>query len=72
MSMNSSRPRTPISSFTVASLWHRRLARTQLGSGRVQPRVAAELILHPVISKRLPAVASFAGHRGSLDGFHAA
>jgi hypothetical protein len=70
--MNTSRPRNPLSSFTVASLWHRRLARTQLSTVRVQPRVAAELILHPVISKRLPAAASFAGPRGSLDGFHAA
>ena len=71
MSMNTSRPRNLLSSFTVASLWHRRLARTQLSTVRVQPRVAAELILHPVISKRLPAD-SFAGSRGSLDGFHAA
>ncbi len=39
-----------ISSFTVTTLWHRRLSRVRGSGVRVQPRVCAELILHPVVA----------------------
>ena len=41
---------TRFNSYTAASLWHRRLDRTQ-GSvpGKVRPRICAELVLRPVL-----------------------
>lgn len=38
-----------LSGFAAASLWHRRLIRSRaLSSTKVQPRLSAELTLHPV------------------------
>lgn len=57
----------------VTELWHRRLARTQIGSGKVQPRLCAELLLHPVVSQGARvAVPHSLSARNPLDDCHAA
>jgi len=63
---------TRLSGFAVASLWHRRMARTGVQSliTKVQPRLSAELVLHPIPRDR--GVPSFDGTRKAADVFHAA
>ena len=63
---------TRLSSFAAASLWHRRMARTgaQAFITKVQPRLSAELVLHPITRDR--AVSSFHDARRTADVFHAA
>ena len=71
MSETSRRSAARLSSFAVATLWHRRLDRTRT-SAKVQPRVAAELILHPVISRGQPAEPLRSLPKDLLDAPHAA
>jgi hypothetical protein len=63
---------TRLSGFAAASLWHRRMARTGAHSfvPKVQPRLCAELVLHPV--PRVRGGASFHDGRKAVDAFHAA
>jgi hypothetical protein len=78
MSQKSFSTPSRLTGFTANSLWHRRLSRLHPGSAaalpaRVQPRVSAELILHPVVSQRLPLTPlSAPSSRDSLDVCHAA
>jgi hypothetical protein len=67
-----SRSVAKLSSFNVATLWHRRLARTRVSSVKVQPRVCAELILHPVVSHRPSPDAARVLPKERLDASHAA
>jgi hypothetical protein len=75
-SSSSRRSAARLSSFTVATLWHRRLARTRpAASGspvKVQPRVSAELILHPVVTHGVPAASERPLSKSDLDGCNAA
>lgn len=65
------RSATRLSTFAMATLWHRRLARTRSGEVRVQPRVCAELILHPVVSHGQQ-VPPRPASKDDLDACHAA
>jgi hypothetical protein len=61
-----------LSGFAVASLWHRRMARTAVPSSntKVHPRLCAELVLHPIPRER--GVSPFTDSRKVADVFHAA
>jgi len=61
-----------LSGFAVASLWHRRMARTgvQSISSKVHPRLCAELVLHPIPRER--GASSFSDARKVADVCHAA
>jgi hypothetical protein len=49
MRVDSTSPRSRLSGYAASTLWHRRLIRTGSSSfSKVQPRVSAELVLHPV------------------------
>jgi len=63
---------TRLSGFAAASLWHRRMARTGVQAilPKVQPRLCAELILHPIARERGPS--SFHDTRKVDNVFHAA
>jgi hypothetical protein len=63
---------TRLSGFAVASLWHRRMARTgfQSVTTKVHPRLSAELVLHPIPRER--GVSPFNDTRKVADVFHAA
>lgn len=60
-----------LSGYAAASLWHRRLVRSRaLSSVKVQPRLSAELTLHPVrreTGKPFPS-----DHPRTADSRHAA
>ena len=71
MSDTTPRSAARISSFTVATLWHRRLGRTR-PVAKVQPRVAAELILHPIVCQRQAVEPSRSLCKDVLDAPHAA
>lgn len=65
------RSATRLSTFAMATLWHRRLSRTRAAEVRVQPRVCAELILHPVVSHGQQ-VNPRSTSKDDLDACHAA
>ncbi len=61
-----------LTGFAAASLWHRRMARTGVQSiiTKVQPRLCAELVLHPIARER--GASAFNDARRAPDVFHAA
>lgn len=62
---------TRLTGFAAASLWHRRMAKTGVQFiTKVQPRLCAELILHPIPRER--GVSSFNDPRRTSDVFNAA
>jgi len=63
---------TRLTGFAAASLWHRRMARTgvQAIMTKVQPRLCAELVLHPISRER--GAPAFNDARRTADVFHAA
>jgi len=62
---------TRLSGFAAASLWHRRMAKTGAQFiTKVQPRLCAELVLHPLPRER--GASSFNDPRRNADVFHAA
>jgi hypothetical protein len=64
-----------LSGFAAASLWHRRMARTGVHSiiTKVQPRLCAELVLHPLPPiPRYRGASSFNDTRKASDVFRAA
>ncbi len=63
---------TRLTGFAAASLWHRRMARagTQNIIIKAQPRLCAELVLHPIPRDR--ATSAFTDVRRAVDVFHAA
>ena len=62
---------TRLSGFAAASLWHRRMAKTGAQFiTKVQPRLCAELVLHPLPRER--GASSFNDSRRNADVFHAA
>ncbi len=69
---SSSRSAARLTSFAVTALWHRRLSRTTARTSKVQPRVLAELLLHPVVSHGLPVEEDRTRSRDTLDACHAA
>lgn len=62
---------TRLTGFAAASLWHRRMAKTGAHFvTKVQPRLCAELVLHPL--PRARGASSFHDPRRTADVFNAA
>lgn len=60
-----------LTGFAAASLWHRRMAKTGAHFiTKVQPRLCAELVLHPLPRER--GASSFNDTRRTDNVFHAA
>ena len=60
-----------LTGFAAAELWHRRLDRTEsIFNSKVQPRLCAELVLHPLPRER--GASSFQDTRRYANVFHAA